>query len=608
MFALAGRIGYVFQQGGDLTQLFNAIGAVLKAVSTDFLSFLESLPVVGPIITFVNTIFVDVCTVIQKAIHFFVGSNNPDLNCQSARKRGLNGEGPLPSLPSEMTIPWHAPGGAAWCGTEMAAMNASGASFDTESDQGREFVVCIMSYTWLPSSAGGIADLVPGGGTAPIPAQHPCDVRMPALLTGTRAWPNWTLEEQTFAFSTCTLPRFAMEGVRLSTTSNTSWVPTDLIYNYGNRVPMLIGDMYYGYTVYDQYQTDRSTLPLTSVNDSAYASNWQAAGFSTAHLAAVAANATDPVTGVLNTTQVDVLFASDDASLGLTLQQYVARFVANNSASRPLDPVIIGGAAAFWRGLLGSGVPDDELTPAGAGNATGSWSLGTLAMNVITRLANQTVLDPPPASSITLTALSNRSPRTRAQFRATGMRAVLVSPWIVMARAVVGWQKANLSATGLGAVQSIGKAAVAATTLVQQWASGAAYDSALALDSYVGYAPPTTAWRLWPRVYGGLKNWYDTLQSEFGTMAQKLWRSGPQQLAAAAQELSARSTTAAARRAKLAALGDFVSKAALTEWYVYYYYYYYHDCGGQTLPAWQTACAGRSRPARPDSPPLRRAA
>ncbi len=522
-------------------------------------------------IKFINSVVADACSVIQTVLNAFGSDLN--LNCGSGKKRGLFSTGWLPTLNVTITRPWFTLGGATACGIRMATvLNTSTYDYqDNDLDQ-RELIFCLSAYQWLPAARGGIADTIPGGATAPALLRHTCDWRMPEFYTSGDAFPNLSTEEQAFAYSTCVLPRMMMERARL--VSGVDWAPTDLLYNFWARAPLVVDDLAYGYSVYSQYSTDRSTVPSTSVGDAGYASNWQASGYATDHLAAVARVAVDPATGLVNATLVDALFSSDNTTYGLSIEQYAARASAPGKSWRARDPTLIAGTARFWRNLFGSGAPPANDAPSG----TILSSLGTLFMSAVERLANQTILAPPPFAELKFTALTatNVTERTRKQFNAMGMRAVLYEPWIVVARAAVRYRDANLTRKGLAAASALGQAAIAATTLAQEFVSGAAYDAALTLDSYVGYAPPTTAWRLWPRLQGGLSHWTALLYTELGSVAQTVWTSGPQQVVAAASALSTRSASAAGRRDRMGALGTFLTTTALAEWYAFPLYYYLH--------------------------------
>ncbi len=190
-------------------------------------------------------------------------------------------------------------------------------------------------------------------------------------------------------------------------------------------------------------------------------------------------------------------------------------------------------------------------------------------MGAVEKLANQSVLAPPPLPELKLTSLTslNLTDRTRSQLRHMGMRAAFVEPWIVTARAIVRWRNANITSLGRVAVSRLGQAAVATTTLLRQAVSGAAYDAALALDKSTGAVNISTPWRLWPRLFGGLSNWATVLQTELGHVAQLAWHSGPSDIFALVSKLAAQSTEAAARRDKIATLASYVSVGVMTEWY-----------------------------------------
>jgi hypothetical protein len=451
-------------------------------------------------------------------------------------------------------------------------LNTSTFDYQQPSDSdARELVYCIAAYTFLGTAQGGISDQVPGGGTAPVLAKHACDLRLPALYASGRTWPQLTGEEQAFA-SDCVLKRMVMERARLA--SNVTFAPGDLLYNWQWRVPLLVDDLAYGYQVYSQYSADRATLPGTVLQDAAYASNWAASGFDTSHLTALAAAVTDPATGVVNLTAADALLAADDPDLGLTLDDYAARAAALGTSWRAREPALVAGAAKLWRSLFGSGAPPP--TNGNGATTTNTTLLGTIgrfAMAAVERLANQSVHAPPPFPDLKLTRLTslNVTTRTRAQIRNMGMRALLVEPWIITARALVRWRDANLTTHGVNAAYALGQAAVAGTTLLQQWVSGAAYDSAKALDQMTGVdIHPNTPWRLWPRLQGGLASYMNVLREALGYAAQQAWQSGPAQVMAAAATLSARSTAAAARRAKASHLATFFSQVTLSAWYAFY--------------------------------------
>ncbi len=182
-------------------------------------------------------------------------------------------------------------------------------------------------------------------------------------------------------------------------------------------------------------------------------------------------------------------------------------------------------------------------------------------------MAAQQILDPPPFAQLKLSALGNNTLRARKQMNMMSMRTILAEPFIVVARFMIRWRDANVTATGIAAGRELMRAAVASVQLAREFVDGTAYDSAKALDGYVGFDKPTTPWRLWPKAAGALGNWAQRLNIELGSVARKAWSAGPGQLFALASALSGRSTVAAARRAKFVQLGNYLGVSVLREWY-----------------------------------------
>ncbi len=248
------------------------------------------------------------------------------------------------------------------------------------SDESKEFIFCMAAAQWLPASAGGVSDQVYGGGTSAGAAQHTCDMRMPGFYSSGKTWPQLSTEEQAYAYSTCLWPRMIMEHARVI--KGVDWAPVDLLYNPGVRIPLLLDDLAYGYSVYTQYRDDRASLPWTVARDDKYASNWQASGFSVAHL---------PALRVMSLEAADLAMATDDATLGLTIEQYAARNVALGTAWRTRDPVVIAGT----RGVCNGKTPELMFLHMQARPSTGAISLAAARP----RAPTQTMRRPPRAGT-----------------------------------------------------------------------------------------------------------------------------------------------------------------------------------------------------------------
>jgi hypothetical protein len=539
-----GRFTEAFSELGDFFVAFvDLIVSVGQSIVTTIWSLLESIPIIGDVFRFLRTVFDFACGILQSVLNAFSG-DAPDLDC-GTKKRSTEADfgSWMPTVTPALVSVWHTYAPA--CEARVAAfINTS--HFDYQNpDEAEldEFLFCMSASLWIGPEADATR------ATILVATAQACDMVMPALYASGVAWPDLSLERRALAKG-CMMPRLLAESARRGTTTGAgaAWVPHDLFYNPLVRLPLLVDDLYYGYTVYGQYYSDRSLPAEMVVADPKYAANWALDGFDTTHLDAVGAAAT--VGALLNLSLIDAWFAEDNRVLGLALDQYAARAVLTTQGAmswRRRDPATVNGTAHFWRGLFGDGKEDsgsNTSTLAQMPNIPGV--VANITEKVMRRLAARHVLDPPMRQALTLSALSAAPAAALAKAARGTTRYVFTDGVTILARFYTNATDMGLGAKFTRALGQLGQAAVTATQMVRDLVSGAAQrDAAAAPD-----APreSTIRWSTDPN-----KTLSAVGRAIMGSFSGA-WAAGPGQVSTLVGALMQRSPTAQLRRSRVASL------------------------------------------------------
>lgn len=297
-------------------RIFVAIGTLVGSIGQLIWNLLLKIPGFGDFIAVLQTIIVGACNVISDVIVFFGGAA---VDCTGVVKRAVLAA----VLPAEAAAMWanaSMPAYAA-CATAMNTYTHGDVFVMTPAEQ-MEYAYCALSYLWLaPNVTGTLTTLQ-------------CDQLMPALYAAGTRYLDLDPATQAMAGG-CVQQRFKAEKVRRIW----SWVPHDTFYADTNAGWRLLDDARLAFYAWGQYMGDRDAAGTVAAS-AAYRAQWAAAGYDMTYLAA----ATDAVGGA--PAALEAALAADNATLQLTLRDYVERQMTTAATTTRKRSIVVGGVRA----------------------------------------------------------------------------------------------------------------------------------------------------------------------------------------------------------------------------------------------------------------------
>ena len=340
---------------GFLTELFVNLGTII-------LQALERLPIIGPIVRNILSVFRTSCNVFNKIITTF-GARALDCTSVPSRKRGEQQLGWLAGgdlLSALVTRVWDAELPRAVCRDRMAALNATdGRAVADDPVLVQEVNFCLLAHTWVGPNATAPPDAAP----------TVCDGLMPALYRAGEPWAAIGEVHRAHA-AACLHQRLLAEEVRRASDS-ASWVPHDLY--YGNQATSLLrfgGDLLFSFGVWRQFAGEQVARASQLVAP-AYRTALVASGLSADHLDRLAAG--DPSTAAV---YAAVKSGAGDFSLNAYAERAVALVAADPVLPTPPVARVVGLVASVWQPLLNASV---VATVGGAGSIVGDLLAETMA-------------------------------------------------------------------------------------------------------------------------------------------------------------------------------------------------------------------------------------
>ncbi len=444
----------------EMVHAFELFGELIVNFAEAIWKFLLQIPVLGSILNVVNIIVSGACNFLESAINAFAAPDI-DLDCPSAKKRGLMASGWIPTLYADVQAAL-----SPTCRTIVAAYNISSPGSEEEH---YELGFCLYSRYWKEDMAAQIN--IEGGSTST------CNYRMPGLYAKTHGG-DWSMlnDEERALTMTCNRAR----GVSLTLRKDMPFVPHDIVDNYIQRVPDFIEQMSFSYGAYQQYRQDR-LLPLNSVLSADNAANWQTAGYSTVHLDALRTMSTEDA-------EIALTAADDETLPELTVAAYAQRAVANDPNSglwssyrrRSVDQV--SSAMQFFDDWVGTGTarPGSLKRSTQSGTPKAALYLYNFTNFMIDRMAKYRILPPP---SFNLTAITDMNATKRIPYGYIAMSGLVKDVPAIAAKVIQQFRDQNLMAKayvgGQSVAQLIYAASIGTMGIVRDMFHGALYQADL---------------------------------------------------------------------------------------------------------------------------------
>jgi hypothetical protein len=486
IYLLSGDLDRFVTELGNILELF---GEIFTNVVDVFIKFLLALPVIKDIVGFFNTIIAGACNFLEDAVNLFA---DPDisLSCpDSSKKRSILAAGWL-TLPTDAVSVM-----SAACRVTVSHWNNTSPSGMNQDDEMALFF-CLKTRYWTVDVVEHLSAYGPDSST--------CDARMPALYASGRKWSQFNGEERGMATYCLRTRQVGAEVLRKSF----PFLPHDILDNTFFRGANLVEQLVFSYRAYSQYRQDR-LLPLTSVLSPAYASNWEAGGFSVSHL--------NTLRALPRATAQTLLDASDvEAHPDLTIDAYAQRAVESDAVGaeqrwgrpRVRHPTEVSAAMRFFDRLFGRDGASAQEVIASKRSVTET-ATGSLAF-LVARFINVTLDElsrhrvlPPPAFNISEMTNSNTS--RRVPYGYIGASGVLVDLPSITARFVKEFREQHLASRAWVAGESVAQLAyagsIAAWGVVRDIARGALWHADASSASAM-HLPPTI-WKPVNASHGG---------------------------------------------------------------------------------------------------------